>query len=187
MIFRNPDSPPPHKNLWSEAGEFNFESEFNLIKEYSPASELLENLNTKELGRLWISLVDYLEAIDYDVEIIKKTIAEYGVQALPNFHQLDIKESIYYLNLGRTLRNARAMYQPTGKIHTYVHYFAASESKDIKKEYWKQYTSRDMIFYEIEGDHFSFLKMPVVKEFANKFIAILRSGLDILKKRIPPH
>jgi thioesterase domain-containing protein len=147
-----------------------------LIREYSPRVELLENVkNTKELGRLWISLADYLEASNYDVEIIKKTIAEFGVQALPNFQQLNIKEAIYYLNLGRTLRNARAKYQPSGKIYTNVHYFAASESKNIKKEYWKQYNSGDIMFYEIEGDHFSIFKIPGIAEFARKFATVLEN------------
>jgi amino acid adenylation domain-containing protein len=168
------DSPPPHKTLWSEAGEFTLESELNFIMKYSPASELIERAKkAASLNQLWLLVVDYLVANNYDVEGIKKTIVDYGVQSFPNFNHLDIKESIYYLNLGRTLYNARASYRPSEEIYTPVHYFAAGESKNFKKEYWKQYTGGDMTFYEIAGDHFSLFKMPAVITFAKKFTTIL--------------
>jgi fengycin family lipopeptide synthetase D/gramicidin S synthase 2/tyrocidine synthetase-3 len=167
------DSPPPHKSLWKETGEFNLETELNFINEYSPSGEWIEEAKKAgDLDHLWLLLVDYLEAGNYDVEVIKKAIAGYGVQALPNFQQLNIKEAIYYLNLGRTLRKARDLYKPSGKIHTYIHYFAASESKDIKKEYWQRYVS-EVMFLEIEGDHFSIFKEPGVIRFSKLFSEVM--------------
>jgi thioesterase domain-containing protein/acyl carrier protein len=168
------DSPPPHKDAGNKAGEFNLESELNFVRDYSIGSEMKEKLeNVNEFSQLWLLAADYLEADHYDVEIIKKAITHYGVQALPGYRRLNIRESIYYLNVGRTFRHAWMDYTPGGSIHTPVYYFAAAESREINKEGWSDYCSQPIRFYEISGDHFSIFRMPEVEAFAKLFAKIL--------------
>jgi len=124
------DSPPPREDLGEMAGVFNLESELNYIKGYSTGSEMEEQLkNATDLSRFWLLVLDYLQANNYDVEEIKKAITEYGMQALPNYHRLNLRECLYYLNVGRTFSNARASYLPSGKIKTTGHFFKAGESE----------------------------------------------------------
>jgi amino acid adenylation domain-containing protein len=164
------DSPPPHKKLRKIANEFNLESDLDFIKSYSIGSEIEERVrNVTELNQLWVLVVDYLQTNNYDVEMIKKMISEYEMHALPNYHELNTRESVYYLNVGRTLRNARAFYTPSRKIHTPVNYFAASQSKGVIKKRWNDYCCKPMETYEITGDHFSIFKRPHVAELAKIF------------------
>jgi thioesterase domain-containing protein len=161
------DSPPPQVKLQPKTTQFNLESELRFIKNYLHGSDLQEKLKTASgVNRLWLSVINYLESNNYDVEMIKKMISEYGMQTLPNYHKLNIKESIYYLNVGRTFRHARALYTPSRKIHTPVNYFSASQSKGIRKKRWNDYCGKSIKFYEITGDHFSILKMPQVLELS---------------------
>jgi amino acid adenylation domain-containing protein len=173
------DSSPPYTEVpkSSREFEFNLQSELDFVKDYSLGSEIREKLkNVTDLNQFWLLIVEYLEINNYDIEIIKKTITEFGMQALPDYNQLNIKESIYYMNRGRTFHNARKWYTPPGKIHTPAHYFAANESKEIiDRKQWNQYTDTHVKMYEITGDHYSIFKMPNVKEFAELFDNILIS------------
>lgn len=169
------DAVPPQENVWQDATTFNLDSEINFINAYSPSGELIKIVQEiTDLNQLWVNVVAYLETSNYDVAMIKRTIAGYGVQALPNFQQLDLKESIYYLNLGRTLLNARAGYKPSVRIQAPVHYVVASQTQVVKKENWNQYSIGGINYYEIEGDHFSIFKKPGVTMLANLFSEILQ-------------
>ncbi|MGE5340606.1 MAG: amino acid adenylation domain-containing protein [Candidatus Omnitrophota bacterium] len=164
------DSPPPHESLWKDAIEFNLETEFNFIKTYINEPEIEKGLKASTgLKLFWSFILDYLEAGHYDMGMIKQVIAELGAQALPNFNELSIRESVYYMNMTRTLRNARAWYKPAVSIGTPVHYFAATESKGFQKEHWENYISGTIIYHEIEGDHFSIFRMPRVSDLASEF------------------
>ncbi|MCX6580369.1 MAG: amino acid adenylation domain-containing protein [Candidatus Aminicenantes bacterium] len=170
------DSPPPYKKIWQEASQFDLESELRFLKDYAIPGKMKKKLkNMAGLAQFWLSAVEYLEASNFDVEMIKGAITGYGMQVLPNFQQLDIRESVYYLNVGRTLRNARALYTPPGKIHTPLHYIAAGESRNIPQKHWSDYCHGAITFSETTGDHYSILKMPAVEEFAKSFDAILSS------------
>ena len=133
-------------------------------------TKLEEKLETiKDINKIWSIIIDYLESKHFDVEIIKKVIREYEAHVVPDYHQLDIKELIKYLNTGRTFQQARASYIPGGKIHSPVHYFAASQSRGIIKKHWKNYCKKSIKYYEIKGDHYSIFKIPQVLEFAKTF------------------
>ena len=176
------DTQPPHKHWLKECHEFNFETEFNYVKDY------LKDIDDRIEDRLahidgfqdiWPAVVDYLESGDFDVESVKKLILEYGMQALPNYNQLNLRESVYYLNLGRTLTGAMRSYLPEaeGKINIPLHYFAASQSREVvKRKQWKKYTAAPITFYEIEGHHYSIFKMPHVADFAGLFTKIIKEA-----------
>ena len=86
-------------------------------------------------------------------------------------------ELIKYLNVGRTFTTARELYIPPGKIRTTVHYFAASQSKKIKKESWNDYCCKPINSYEITGDHYSILKKPSVIDFSRLFGIIIAATM----------
>jgi len=168
------DSPPPHKGLRENAKEFNLESELNFVKQYSIGGELKEKLEkANEPNQIWLLLVDYLETGHSDVEKIKQSIAKYGVQALPNYRQLNIRESIYYLNVSRTFANARVFYVPEKEVKTTVYYFGGNQSKVKNKDKWNDYTGKPVKFYKINGDHYSIFKMPGVAGFARLYDSLL--------------
>jgi hypothetical protein len=106
-------------------------------------------------------------------ETIKKTMAK-GIQALPNFRQLDIRDFIYYQNIGRTFHYARSSYIPSVKINTPIHFFKASQSK-FKEKAWINYCQHPIEFHIIEGNHFSIFQSPGVVLFAQIFNRIMEN------------
>ncbi len=165
------DSPPPGTTQDKPHDlKFTAASERLFIKKYLPDREIQEKLETiTDINKIWEFIIHYLESEHFDAEIIRKVILQYEALVVPNYHQLSIGELIKYLNAARTLYNARASYIPREKIHTPVHYFAASQSKGIIKKGWNDYCKKSIKRYEIKGDHYSIFKMPGVIEFAQIF------------------
>jgi thioesterase domain-containing protein/3-oxoacyl-(acyl-carrier-protein) synthase/acyl carrier protein len=158
--------------------QFSIESELNYVKPYLTGSKIIEKLkNVTHFTQVWSLLEDYLHTEHHDIEIIKKAVYQYGMQALPNYHNLITKESIYYMNVGRTFNNARASYRPPGKINNRGFFFKAKESI-FNKNTWQSYFNSPLQSHEINGDHFSIFKMPYVLEFAKTFNKILIQKLD---------
>jgi thioesterase domain-containing protein len=168
------DSPPPQSSTRKTISPFNLESELKIVKAYAPNSEIEDKLkNVTRLTRFWLSVVKYLDAGHYDIEPIKKAITRYGIHTLPNYHQLDTRESIYYLNIGRTLHQARAGYIPTGKVSAAIHFFKACESR-FEHQPWNNYCQNPMTLHEIDGNHFSLFQLPRVIPFARTFTRIIK-------------
>jgi thioesterase domain-containing protein/acyl carrier protein len=69
----------------------------------------------------------------------------------------------------RALVEARDRYRPGGKVNTTVYFFKASRSRIPNKNRWSDYFKEPVIFYEMNGDHFSILKMPDVAAFGKLF------------------
>jgi thioesterase domain-containing protein len=89
------------------------------------------------------------------------------------------------LNIGRTLHQARVSYIPGGKIHSAVHYFAASQSREIIKKHWNDYCKKSIKCYEIKGNHYSIFKMPQVLESAKIFCQTIEK-LNKARSRLKP-
>jgi len=178
------DSPPPHKRGRKNVAEFNLKSELNFINNYKIGRGIedhFENLDDNELSRFWPFVADYLEANHFDVELVKKIIAELGMYELPNYDRLDIRESIYYLNVGRSLSNARACYIPRGKINTQVYYFKASQSNQTTQNQWQEFCVKPILYYTISGNHFSIFQMPNVIYFSKVFAKLLNQLVNKVK------
>jgi thioesterase domain-containing protein len=172
------DAPAPRTGDWETTGEFNLESERAVIMDYLPDHQLYEKLkNVTELRQIWPIVTGYLETDNPHVETLKKTIARYSMEALPNYRQLETSETIHYLNIGRTVHNMLALYSPQGKIHTPIHFFAAARSEWGTAEPWNDYCQRVIDAYEIPCDHYAVFKMPQVDEFAKRFDRILNGLL----------
>ena len=73
----------------------------------------------------------------------------------------------------QALVEARDRYCPEGKNNTTVHFFKASRSRIPDKKRWSDYFNEPVTFYEMNGDHFSILKMPEAAVFGELFAGIL--------------
>ena len=146
----------------------------NSIKAYLTNSEIIEKLTRiSQLNLFWLAVADHLETGQYDIKKIKEDITVYGIQALPNFHQLNIRELLYYLNVGRTLHQARENYLPPAKLNANVHFFKAKKSV-VKYKGWGKYCHRRLKLHKLEGDHFSIFRQPLVVPFAENFKELLQ-------------
>ncbi len=185
------DAEAPNESALSSVTEFNVETELERIRQFLPGIGIEEKVaGITDVDRLWPVVLEYLEEIDYDVELIKKSLPQLIVAALPNFAGLDLRELIYYLNLLRTFENARNGYIPESKVNTTAHFFGSSRpmeginlDQETFKEFtgnnirqWNQFTTRPPRFYEITGDHYSIFAKPDVVEAAKRFNHIIGSN-----------
>jgi amino acid adenylation domain-containing protein len=173
------DSPGPREVCEEEIVELNLKSELEWIWEYLPDIEIKQKVrNVSHLDELWPVIITHLEENNCSIETIRRLVPDGLAQVIPNFMSLGIQELIYYLNLEKTLDNARARYIPSGKIHTVLHYLNAIETPGILKESWKTYCHNPIRIYDIEGNHFSILIPPLVectgKILDNELIKALR-------------
>ncbi len=121
------DSPGPRQDSSRMVSKFTLQSELNWILHYLPDKKIKKKLRKATgLSQIWPLIVDHLEAINFDIKIIKKLIPENMIHAITNYQKLGIRELIYYLNVSRTFINAREFYIPGNKIETEVHLFKAS-------------------------------------------------------------
>ena len=168
------DSMGPRQEPDGEIVPFSLESELSYIGNYLGEDAVKGKFEeVSGLGEIWPAVVDVLEQRNFDVEVLKESIAEYGMQVLPRYHRLGIGESIFYLNMGRTLNKALFLYVPGGTVHTPVHYFKASRSPTELLAHWRDYCAQPIHSHEIDADHFSIMKPPAVRETAATFTQAL--------------
>jgi len=167
------DPAAPSLWKWMRTWKFSLRSEWKLARLFFMDDvKLHEKLKKiKKIDQFWPEILDHLEAGHFDLKSFKRMLKGFGMKALPNLHQWNLRDIIYYLNIGRTLNNTMANYIPLGKIHTPVHYFKAKQSWGMKEKRWQKYTTAGVKFSEIAGDHFSIFKTPNVKDFAEIFAA----------------
>ncbi|NIM16730.1 MAG: amino acid adenylation domain-containing protein, partial [Candidatus Aminicenantes bacterium] len=174
------DAPAPPKDLPAGGSGFTVESELGFVQPYLKDKEIIGKLKkVSDISHFWSLFVGYLESSslnDSDLtEKVRQVITEYEAHVVPDYHQLSIGQLIRYLNLGRTFRNARALYSPDEKINVPIYYFGASQSKGtIKKDNWNDYSRNPITFCEVTGDHFSIFKVPQVVELAKAFGRIVK-------------
>ncbi|MCP5104690.1 MAG: hypothetical protein GY950_15000, partial [bacterium] len=158
------DSPGPSVVSGEGTGEFTLESESDWLWEYLPGNEIKEKVKkAADINEIWPIIVSHLEENNFSVESVKRLIPDDLTRIIPHYDRSGIRELISYLNIGRTLTNARALYIPANKIHTTLHYFKAGESPVIFQDSWNDYCLKPIKPYEIPGDHFSLLKKSEVK------------------------
>ncbi|UCH95064.1 MAG: amino acid adenylation domain-containing protein [Candidatus Aminicenantes bacterium] len=171
------DAPGPQKEWKNQVNQFSLETELELVMKYFPGNQIKEKVKkAANINEIWPIIVNHLEENGIRAEIIKRLIPPQLAQIIPHFHQQGIKELISFLNINRTLTNARAFYIPDKKIHATLHYFKASESPAIFQDSWNDYCLTPLKSYEIPGDHFSILK----KTNAAKTAEIVDAILNIL-------
>jgi amino acid adenylation domain-containing protein len=168
------DTSPPRKGLKIRLPQFSLKSEKKFIEYYLKGTDInkkLENIN--KIESFWPAVIRYLENGEIDETLFGKVITEFGLQALPHFHRLSLRDCIYYINMVRMLANAADFYNPPRKIDTLVYYFKANESREMNEKRWQVYTLFPIVFYEVRGDHFSIFREPYIEEFAGLFRKVL--------------
>jgi len=161
--------PDPHR-YYGHFDPFSLQTELEWILEYLPSPGLKEHIaGAKDSDHLWSLVLGYLETSQFDLQLLKKRIPPYVAEVIPNFQQLNLKQSIYYLNRARSFDKAWFQYTPHDRIKTPVHFFAAGRSEEKNDDTWKPYCHEARIYSEIDGDHYSIFKNPAVIELAQKF------------------
>jgi thioesterase domain-containing protein len=172
------DSLGPPRNPEKDITPFTLETEKGFIKKYLPGGEFVEQLERIEkIDDIWPFVVNYLRSDNVDVELIRRVVREYEIQFVPDYLGLGIEHLINYLNVGRTYENAGLRYIPQGKIHTPVHFFAASQSTVINGERWDDYCHKPITYHKINAGHYTILKMPALREFVKKFRDVMAGEL----------
>ncbi|MDQ1350344.1 MAG: hypothetical protein QG657_645 [Acidobacteriota bacterium] len=169
------DAPGPQGDWKEQAFAFTPQSEKELFLEYWQGDNRIhEEVNNRtDMNEIWSSIVNFWEENHYSVDIIKAMIPDYLAQIIPNYQRLGARDLIYYLNIGRTLTNARLDYIPSRKIITELHYFKANQSPRVFLNSWNDYCANPVKTYEISGTHFSILKSPAVIQTWQLFVRAL--------------
>jgi thioesterase domain-containing protein/acyl carrier protein len=170
----------PNLFLSQRSKDFTLESERDWLGTYFPDEKLEERLaRLTQVERLWTEAVKYFEETAADPMEIKNRIPAGIKRAIPGYDRLDMNTALYYMNIIRSLDNARNRYIPCGPVKTPVHFFqpghmvGRGETKII--EQWNNYTAGGIRFYEVPGDHYSIFKPPYVKAFAEAFNRVMKT------------
>ncbi|MFZ5989460.1 MAG: AMP-binding protein [Bacillota bacterium] len=161
---------------------FSIETEKQLVEEVLPIQELkglVENSYSKE--QIWSLILEYAENDDPNQEVLTrlKEAVPVGLRSIiPYYENIDVRNLIYYINVIRSLANARSWYVPAGKIKTQIHFFKASLETVLDESIWNQYCEKPVKTYTFLGDHFTMFKEPNVLNNSETFdkIFIKESG-----------
>jgi amino acid adenylation domain-containing protein len=161
--------PPPGNILVKKRNGFTIKSELKWIQSYFHHKDIIEKLKkVPDINRFWQQVAEHLEKKSASIDTLKQLIPQGMARTLPKSTHSDIKKFIYYMNVIRSLDNARNIYTPEGKIRSTAYFFKASQSF-IDENLWSHYFENTLQFRTIDGDHFSILKKPGVIELAETF------------------
>ncbi|MCP5055021.1 MAG: amino acid adenylation domain-containing protein, partial [bacterium] len=168
------DTSPPNAEALKTAAPFTFtvESELRWVREFLPQAKIKEDIGQlPDVSTLWREILHHFQTHETDADTdtgkLKHTLLGPIREAVPNYHELDIRSVFYYLNIIRWLDNARNGYHPEGKISTGIHFFQASSSAPALNQ-WNQYSNGDCHTYEVPGNHHSLFKPPGIAELAKQ-------------------
>ncbi len=159
--------------------------------QFTPASECqyLESILADEalpddwarmasIHQLWAAAVQWLETIPDILMTVKEKIIQHhppfrrsiDKPVIPFFDQIELKDLIYYINVIRSYRNARASYAMKGRIRQPSFYFKAKRTfiKDEMKR-WNQLFHDPLKVIQVAGDHYSVFQVPEIDAFASVF------------------
>ncbi|HHW67015.1 MAG TPA: amino acid adenylation domain-containing protein [Epulopiscium sp.] len=161
----------PDREFWGEISPFTVESEIEEATRYfNEQSFRNELLKQKDIEHIWKYTINYFKKLNISPETIKQFVVDDMDKAIPNYNgKISVQEIIYYINILRTFDNARALYIPSRKVNTQVHFFAANQEKTSNIKVWNKYCTIPIKVYEIIGNNFSIFSKPNVLWFANKF------------------
>jgi len=170
LFFAIIDSPPPLNKPANSIPIITVHQELEFIRQFLP--ELILNINPEtiqSLDELWRYVIKFLSNSSHRLDDIRTLFPAQEAQIIPNFQQQDLNNLVYYLNLTRSLTRARLSYRPEGNVHAQLHYFAATQSKEITITNWNHYCDRPLIQFTVEGNHTSIMKVPHVLKLVEKF------------------
>ena len=152
--------------LLKQSQMFNVETEIKwlncLIKNNKIINELRRENN---LAQFWEMVINHIDFNDFDIKQVKNMILSRTRLRISNYEKMSIKKLFSYINFGRSLKKARYEYNPINKINADIFYIKASNS--AANSYWSDLTNSSFRVDEIEGDHYSIMKLPVVKKISD--------------------
>jgi thioesterase domain-containing protein/acyl carrier protein len=72
-----------------------------------------------------------------------------------------------------TFNQAYDKYRPKGKINTIIHYLGTDMKR---KDRWKGFSSKGIIYYKFPGDHFTLVRLPTVVKVAGLINKIINAA-----------
>lgn len=166
--------------VWDNTRPYSAETELDLLQSFLNGKTDFSAANNLTLQEIWQSGIDTLQTIPQAAQNIRLLIPSDVSLAIPNFENTDIATLIRYVNIIRTLHNARAFYKPTGLLKTKINFFEVSANdviadKDANLNSWQRYCTDSIKRIPIEGDHFSIFGVPYIKAFAEALNSVLEA------------
>jgi acyl transferase domain-containing protein/thioesterase domain-containing protein len=165
----------PMGRLDMKAQDFSIGPEKNYIKKTFPGADIeamLEKIT--DFDRLWPHAVELVKSSESHTAKFKDSLKHDPILAMLNFEGIRVEDAVHYINLSRTLINTAAGYIPSAKIRTPIHLFRGRQSKLESPEYWNDYCHTPVTHHQVEGDHYSIFKRPLVEGFARLFNDLLK-------------
>jgi len=160
----------------SPSGKGKGEAMFSLTDEKKFISRILPDnwLSEKaeavhSTDELWLEAVNYMEKYGVPAESIKNLMPQYAKQVWAGIKNLEINETVRYINMIRTINRAVYDYRPSTKIRAGVCLVKAKDSNWLKPAEWEAYVENHIEIAEIEGNHFTIFSEPNVHELTKVF------------------
>jgi amino acid adenylation domain-containing protein len=185
QFFAMINSAPPDPDMLDKAIEFTPGFEASWASDFLVGQETREKLkDAADLQETWsIIFADLLEN-HVDPANLRKDIPENVAEATPNFQHQGIKGLIFYLNMFRSLENARNKYIPLRKNQTLIHFIGAKEYVINNRAEWNKYTHLPLEFYPVKGGHFSMYEAPYVISLARTFSSLINKSQNSLPLQV---
>lgn len=160
--------------FWDDTSLFSFETETELLTSFFNDLSRFNSTNAVNMHEIWQHGMGTLQLIPQAEQMIRSKIPRDVALALPNFENADTASLIKYLNIMRTLHNARAFYTPSGLLKTKLNFLEVSANdvisdKDANLSGWQEFCVAPIERIRIEGDHFSIFTQPYIEPFAKAF------------------
>lgn len=163
-------APESNKEFWGNVDEFSCKKENDIVNKLLESDIFKCNVNiTKGTDNIWRDVINYIEKNDSNNEIVditRKRIPPSVAYLMPNLEKASIGEIIHCLNMSRTLYNARAFYNPKGKITSQIHFFESDSDEVLNKERWNLFCDKQIKIYNIYGNHFSIFEKSNIEKFS---------------------
>jgi amino acid adenylation domain-containing protein len=184
-FFAMIDTYTPQNDLSANVKEFSGYTEWEFLQQLLANEvaheETIEKLNKEgEFEDIWPQMADYFETGECSGKILDDLMAKYNIEALlPNKNQLSVRDKIHFLNLLRSINNAWLSYMPVRKINSPIHYFKAMGTiRNQLQVPWYEYSTSQVITYELPGDHYSILTPPAVIGLAGALDKAIKNQLE---------
>jgi len=166
---------------WNDIAKFDINTERAFFSSY--LAGLVQKTGGKAMdgdsvNDIWDNAVLYLRQEKMSEHIIRANIPEEVSGAIPDFCTADALTLIKYINIIRTLHNARAFYFPSGALKARVSFIEASANDVIPDKAgnlagWQRYCSRSIRRISVEGDHFSIFTSPHIDALSQALNTLL--------------
>ena len=118
------------------------------------------NISGETINDLWENVAGSDEVTE---AAIKAKIPESVQSLLPHYHNLTLSDLVRQVNFIRSLDAAVLRHRPEKELKAQITYIKAGESTDVSDQI-SPLSKREVLFHEIDGDHFSILKQPAVNQ-----------------------